>query len=64
MTSRRILRGSDTIGGGIIIIPRLINDAEVTMSMTRNGTKTMNPMRKAVFSSERMNAGMSARSAG
>ncbi|MCY1383418.1 hypothetical protein D9M69_715400 [compost metagenome] len=53
------MNGSDTITGGIIIMPRLINAPLTTMSMTRNGMKMMNPMMKASLSSERTNAGMS-----
>src|SRR5581483_176376 len=39
---------------------RILNGRETTMSMTRKGMKMTKPMMKAVFSSDRMKAGISA----
>ena len=60
MTNSSSLNGSETSTGGSIIIPMDISDELTTMSITRNGMKMMKPMMKAVFSSERMKAGISA----
>ena len=57
------MKGSDTITGGIIIMPSDISAALTTMSITRNGMKMMKPMMNACFSSLRMNAGISVVSA-
>ena len=47
----RILKGSEIITGGNIIIPIAIKVLDTTISMTRNGMKIMNPIWKADFSS-------------
>ena len=41
------MNGSDTITGGIIIMPSAISAPLTTMSMTRNGMKMMKPMMNA-----------------
>ena len=46
-TNSSSLNGSDTITGGIIIMPSAISAPLTTMSMTRNGMKMMKPMMKA-----------------
>src|SRR5690606_9942795 len=51
-TKSNSLRGRLTKTGGSIIMPSDISTADTTRSMTRNGTNTMNPIRKAVRSSE------------
>src|SRR5581483_4745523 len=52
------LNGSEMITGGSIIMPMLIRMDATAMSMMRNGTKIMNPISKARFSSDSMKAGM------
>ncbi len=54
----RILKGSEIITGGSIIMPIDISAAATTRSITRNGIKMTNPMMKAARSSEIINAGM------
>ena len=60
MTNSRSLNGRETKTGGSIIIPMDMSELETTMSITRKGMKTTKPMMKAVYSSERMKAGMRA----
>ena len=43
-TKSIILNGKETTTGGNIIIPMAINTLAVTISMTRNGKKMMNPI--------------------
>ncbi len=59
MTKSRSLKGSEMSAGGGIIMPIDMSTELTTTSMTRNGTKTTNPMMKADFSSERTKAGTS-----
>ncbi|KFD44037.1 hypothetical protein IU11_06000 [Cellulosimicrobium sp. MM] len=58
-TKSSSLNGSEIIVGGSIIMPMLMRAAATTRSMTRNGTKTTNPMMNAARSSEMTNAGTS-----
>src|SRR2546430_12928594 len=58
-TNSNNLNGSDTVTGGSIIMPIDISDADTTMSITRNGMYTTNPMMNAAPSSDRTNAGTS-----
>src|SRR5437764_6019523 len=58
-TNSNNLNGSDTVTGGSIIMPIDIRDADTTMSITRNGMYTTNPMMNAARSSDRTNAGIS-----
>ena len=57
-TKSKILNGRDTTTGGSIIMPIDSSADDTTMSMIRNGMKTMNPMRNAVFSSLTMKPGI------
>ena len=59
ITKSSSLKGSDTITGGIIIMPSAISAPLTTRSMTRNGMKMMKPMMKACLSSVSTNAGIS-----
>ena len=59
ITNNSSLNGNDTSTGGSMNMPIDIKVELTTRSMMRNGMKITNPMMKAVFSSERMNAGIS-----
>ncbi len=59
MTNNKSLNGNDTRTGGSMNMPIDIRVELTTRSMIRNGMKITNPMMNAVFSSERMNAGIS-----
>ena len=56
-TNIMILNGIDIVVGGSIIIPIDISVDATTISMTRNGIYSKNPIWKPVFSSLSMNAG-------
>ncbi len=53
------LKGSEIITGDSIIMPIDISTLATTMSMIRNGMKTMKPIWNAVFSSLVTKAGIS-----
>ena len=58
-TKSRILKGSEIITGGSIIMPMDMSAAETTRSMMRKGMKMTKPMMNAARSSESMKDGMS-----
>jgi hypothetical protein len=59
-TKSNILKGSEIIMGGSIIIPIDINVLATIISITRNGMKIMNPIWKADLSSLIAKAGINA----
>ena len=56
-TNSSNLKGSEINIGESIIIPSDISIEEITMSITKNGKNMRNPIWKAVFNSDVMNAG-------
>ena len=57
-TKSMILNGIEIIDGGSIIIPIAIRVEEITISMTRKGMKSKNPIWKARVSSLMIKAGI------